>query len=86
MITTATLGELAEINPPAPTQLDEDEACSFIPMNAVSEDDAAITTYATRPYRELAKRYVPFAENDVLLAKITPCMKNAQSHEIFTEA
>jgi hypothetical protein len=70
------LAELAAINPATPVHADSDELCSFLPMNAVSEDDAAITTYMTRPYREVSKGYVAFAERDVLLAKITPCMEN----------
>ena len=78
MTASMPLVELAAINPATPVHADSDELCSFLPMNAVSEDDATITTYTTRPYREVSKGYVAFAERDVLLAKITPCMENGK--------
>lgn len=78
MTQTALLGDIAEINPTTAVSAALDDPCTFVPMNAVNEDDAAITTYATRPYRDVAKGYVSFAEKDVLLAKITPCMENGK--------
>jgi len=47
-------------------------------MDAVDEVDARIARMAARPFREVAKGYTPFAENDVIVAKITPCMENGK--------
>ena len=77
-MTTVQLGEIASINPDTPVYAGVDDMCPFVPMNAVSEHDADITVYSNRPYKELAKGYVPFMEQDVLLAKITPCMENGK--------
>jgi type I restriction enzyme S subunit len=75
---TVTLGEIAAINPDTPITAFADELCPFVPMNAVSEEDAEITAFANRPYSELTNGYVAFTEQDVLVAKITPCMENAK--------
>jgi type I restriction enzyme S subunit len=75
---TVKLGEICEINPATPYDFDPEEACSFVPMEAVDDVDARIARMATRPFREVAKGYTPFAENDVIVAKITPCMENGK--------
>ncbi len=75
---TVQLGEVCEINPATEYDLRQDSACSFAPMEAVDEWSAQITRLATRPFSEVSKGYTTFAENDVLLAKITPCMENGK--------
>lgn len=50
---------------------------SFVPMPAVSED-GKIDCSDIRPYKEVRKGFTYFAENDVLFAKITPCMENGK--------
>jgi len=75
----ASIAEVAEINPTLsgpPTN--DDTLCSFIPMDAVDELAADITRIVKRPFKEVAKDYTPFSENDVLFAKITPCMENGK--------
>lgn len=72
------LGEVCEINPAPDFDLREDSACTFVPMDAVDDWSAQIVKLATRPFREVFKGYTSFAENDVLLAKITPCMENGK--------
>lgn len=72
------LGEICEINPPTDYDFNPEDACSFVPMEAVDDVDARITRLAIRPFREVAKGYTPFAENDVIVAKITPCMENGK--------
>jgi type I restriction enzyme S subunit len=74
--------ELCEINPPKPhaDALRADELVTFVPMAAIDDDLGAITAFENRPFGQLRpKSYTPFAENDVLLAKITPCMENGKS-------
>jgi type I restriction enzyme, S subunit len=57
---------------------DLDSLCSFVPMNAVDESTAEIQQSFVRKYKDVFKGYTQFVENDVLLAKITPCMENGK--------
>jgi type I restriction enzyme M protein len=51
---------------------------SFVEMSSVSEN-GAITTKVDRSLGELRKgSYTYFAENDIIIAKITPCMENGK--------
>ena len=73
-----TLGNLAEVNPPLPVHtLGEDALVSFIPMEDVSED-ARWTHRQVRPLGRVRRGYTAFAEGDVLVAKITPCLENGK--------
>jgi type I restriction enzyme M protein len=57
----------------------DDTIVSFVDMAAVS-NDGYIERQTLRPLRELRKgSYTYFAENDIILAKITPCMENGKS-------
>jgi len=47
-------------------------------MAAVSES-GEIITQDERPFGEVSKGYTYFAEGDVLMAKITPCMENGKA-------
>src|SRR5213075_140095 len=40
--------------------------------------DARIGRLATKSFRDVAKGYTQFAEDDVIVAKITPCMENGK--------
>lgn len=73
------LGELCEINPPKRevADLKEDTIVSFIPMANVSET-GEIDLSETRNLGEVYKGFTYFKENDVLFAKITPCMENGK--------
>ncbi len=51
---------------------------SFIPMEAVAEKINAFT-HTPRPLSEVRKGYTCFQDNDVLWAKITPCMQNGKA-------
>jgi hypothetical protein len=72
------LGEVATINPDTSIPFCADDLCSFVPMDAIDEATGEINRLATRPYKDVAKGYTSFIENDVLLAKITPCMENGK--------
>ena len=77
--TMARLGDVCEINPRRPRlELAPDAPISFIPMAAVNESGKGIAVVESRPYREVAKGYTYFQEEDVLFAKITPCMQNGK--------
>ena len=73
------LGDCCEINPSKnqDTRIDDDLRVSFIPMSAVS-DNGEIRLLEVKPYSEVKKGFTYFAEDDVLFAKITPCMENGK--------
>lgn len=76
---TRLLGQVCEINPRRPPlQRPDDAPTTFIPMPAVAEFGAGITSPEIRPYASVRKGYTYFAEGDVLFAKITPCMQNGK--------
>jgi type I restriction enzyme S subunit len=77
-VRTVQLGEICEINPATDFALRANSLCTFVPMDAVDDWSAQIVKPARRPFREVSKGYTSFAENDVLLAKITPCMENGK--------
>lgn len=58
--------------------MEADALVSFVEMASVS-NDGYIETMIDRPVGELRTgSYTYFAENDILLAKITPCMENGK--------
>lgn len=73
------LGEVCQINPKKnhDNRLHDGLVVSFVPMSAVSED-GQINASETKSYEEVRKGFTYFAENDVLFAKITPCMENGK--------
>ena len=73
------LEDVAHVNPRRPKlQVRADLPTSFIPMAAVRENCQGINAFETRPYHEIAKGYTYFESNDVLFAKITPCLQNGK--------
>lgn len=77
---TAKLAEIAEINPRFDRSgfTNPAEVVTFVPMAQVSEVSGAITSEDHRPLGELLKGFTPFADRDVLVAKITPCFENGK--------
>ena len=58
--------------------IDDDTPVSFVEMAAVS-NDGFIAEKITRPLGEVRKGgYKYFAEGDIIIAKITPCMENGK--------
>lgn len=72
-----TLGKCCELNPKRPKDIDDKVMVSFVPMPAVS-DNGKIDCSEIKPYRDVRKGFTYFAENDVIFAKITPCMENGK--------
>jgi type I restriction enzyme S subunit len=66
------------INPKTDKYKDE-LLVSFVPMQRVSENSSTIDLREKRPYMEVKKGFTAFLENDVLFAKITPCMENGKA-------
>lgn len=77
-----TLGTACEINPPRPklASLSDETQVLFVPMAAVDDVRGEITGPETRPLGEVRdKSFRTFSSNDVLFAKITPCMENGKA-------
>lgn len=74
-----SLGLCCKINPKKSedTRLTSNLDISFIAMPSVSEK-GSIDTSNIRKYNEVKKGFTYFTENDVLFAKITPCMENGK--------
>ncbi|EJB6334737.1 N-6 DNA methylase, partial [Campylobacter coli] len=68
-----------ELNPSKKeiSKLDENMLVSFIEMASVS-DKGYIQSKIDRSLNEVRKAYTYFIENDILIAKITPCMENGK--------
>ena len=72
------LGQCCIINPRRPNiALCDTDKVSFIPMPAVSED-GYLVDMTDEEYGKVKKSFTYFENNDVLFAKITPCMENGK--------
>jgi len=74
------LGEVAEINPKIPNKenISDEFEVQFLPMKLVEEINGKIHLTETRKYGEVKKGYTPFINDDVIFAKVTPCMENGK--------
>jgi len=72
------LGSMAQVNPRPSSVLDDSIEVTFLPMKAVQELSGRIDTSDARVVAKVKKGYTSFQENDVLFAKITPCMENGK--------
>jgi type I restriction enzyme S subunit len=75
------LGEICVINPPKKEVKDfsDDLEVSFVPMSFVDDREGAIKKQEIKKLAEVRRGYTYFKENDVLFAKITPCMENGKA-------
>lgn len=74
------LRDYVDINPNIDaSQLEADSPVSFIPMDSVEDGATGVVSLSSRELTEVQKGYTPFAEGDILWAKITPCMENGKS-------
>ena len=74
----AKLSSLVEIDPSIKFNLQPDTTISFIPMECIDEHFGEISEYRETTISK-TKGYTKFEENDLLWAKITPCMQNGKS-------
>lgn len=74
------LSDIAFINPkPKKTDLPPlDTPVTFVPMAAVDADKYEIVAPEVKPLKDVLKGFTPFQNNDVIFAKITPCMENGK--------
>ena len=73
-----TLPELGEVNP-RNHESDDTKEASFIPMTYISEDYGGELKFDIRPWGEIRKGFTHLQENDVAVAKITPCFENGKA-------
>lgn len=72
------LGECCDLNPKRPRlSFADSDLVSFVPMPSVSEDGHLVNV-ADEKYGKVKKGFTYFENNDVLFAKITPCMENGK--------
>lgn len=75
------LGEVCQINPKLPNkdQINSELEVQFLPMKLVEEVVNKISLTETRTFFEVQKRnYTPFINEDIIFAKVTPCMENGK--------
>lgn len=74
------LKDVVQVNPKKmdASNIRDEQLCTFIPMASVSAITGEIEVYETRKFSEVKKGYTNFLEDDVLFAKITPCMENGK--------
>lgn len=75
------LADICKVNPKKIDidDLSDDLEVSFFPMSALSEIYGEITEPQTRLLKEVRAGFTNFSEDDVVFAKITPCMENGKS-------
>jgi len=75
------LGEVCDINPKKAevNNIDNKTKVSFLPMEDIKQKQIYIYPLKQRQISEVYKGYTYFKENDVLVAKVTPCFENGKS-------
>lgn len=74
-----SLGDIAEINPKKSEIKEKDISVSFVPMECINEHDSQFLPKEDRKLEEVYTGYTYFRDNDVLLAKVTPCFENGKA-------
>ena len=75
------LGEVCEIKPPkkeAKDKLKDTDLVTFLPMEDLGVLNKEVIGVKERQLKDVTGSYTYFADNDVLLAKITPCFENGK--------
>lgn len=75
------LSEVCQIKPPkkeAKELLEVSDLVSFVPMNDLGIRQKSLNHKEAKALGEVVGSYTYFADNDVLLAKITPCFENGK--------
>lgn len=74
------IGEIVSLNPKIDkTKVFDELECQFVPMKLVEEKVNKINLTDTKKYKDLQnKSYTYFSNNDIIFAKVTPCMENGK--------
>ena len=73
----ATLEKLGNSKPR--NDIAETTKCSFVPMKHIPSEYGSLVQHEERIWGEIKKGYTHFKNDDVVLAKITPCFENGKS-------
>ena len=78
---TEAIGDVLHVNPRKPPKdaLPPDTPVTFVPMPAVDAESGAITAPQERPFAKVRSGFTSFRDDDVIVAKITPCMENGKA-------
>ena len=71
------LGEICDINPR--NNIEKNIDVSFVPMACINPGFSKEFTYEVRQWDSVKSGFTVFADNDVGIAKITPCFENRKS-------
>jgi type I restriction enzyme S subunit len=71
------LYEMGEIGPR--NEADDDMDSSFVPMQLISDNYGTPVQHEVKLWKEIKSGFTHFREEDVVLAKITPCFQNGKS-------
>lgn len=73
------MSDFLDVNPKTDcTMLTDKTEVSFVPMPNVQERNNMVS-YDMVPYEKVKKGFTVFRRNDLIWAKITPCMQNGKS-------
>jgi len=77
---SVSLSEISQINPhkPEKNSISDNLEVSFLPMKNVEEVTGKIDLSETRKYSKVRTGYTYFQNEDIIFAKITPCMENGK--------
>lgn len=75
--TWVQIGEIAQINPR--NAIHDDLEVGFVPMKLIEDGYSGKHISETRLWKEVKKGFTHFQENDIAIAKITPCFENKKS-------
>ena len=77
----AALGDVCLVNPRKSevSGLDPATRVSFVPMADLNENRIAFQPLQEKALSEVSGNYTYFGENDVLLARVTPCFENGKA-------
>ncbi len=76
-----TIGNVCELNPKKSEvkDLPGDTMVSFVPMEDLNANRIHFIPKKEKPISEVIKSYTYFKDNDVLLARVTPCFENGKA-------
>lgn len=76
-----SIAEISEVNPKKSQLTISDEAMpvSFVPMSDLQEHEMFFQAKEEKAIGEVLKQYTYFQDDDVLIAKVTPCFENGKA-------
>ncbi len=76
-----SIADISEVNPKKSQLTISDEAMpvSFVPMSDLQENEMFFQAKEERAIGEVLKQYTYFQDDDVLIAKVTPCFENGKA-------